>query len=347
MGRWLFIVARNFGDALINRRLIEAVAASFPNNQIDVLTRPQFRDLFLGQTGVAEVHTANFPMGTARNFGWRDAGHLYRVCRRLRGRRYDISVNTTGDIRETFLGWLVGPHENATPLWPVDHPARPLFRPTGANFFARRFFVIPSTEVNIYAVHDEIARQLGCPAALVEKMARIRPARRSFERGLVGFHPMATYDCKLWNWESWIAVAQQLLADNMRVRVFCSAKELEIVQHKLVGIGSPPGVEFVAGNLEDLFHSLREVSAFVGLDSFVMHVAYALNVPAVLVNGPHDPQVWAPPGVRVLSNGGNCPRHPCHCRPTCGDGVVGKYVCVRGITPEQVLQEIRLLVAHQ
>ncbi len=342
--RWLFIVARNFGDALINRRLIEAVAASFPGDQIDVLTRPSFQDFFRGRLGVGAVHTASFPMGTVKEFGVGPAWHLWRSSLRFRRMKYHFAVNTTGDLREAFLGWLIGARENAGPVWPASHPAGRLFRPRGAELFMQRPLRIPETAVNIYAAHDEMAKQLGCPAEIVEHLARVRPARPSFDKNRIGLHPFTTLECKFWSWAAWIELCEQLLAEGWRVRIFCSLKEMPVVTSHLSAIVSRSGVELVAGNLDNFFLHLREVAVVVGLDSFAMHAAYALGVPAVLVNGANDPRVWAPPGVRVLSNEGHCARHPCHAHPTCGDGVVLPYICIRGISPRSVLDEVRDLM---
>jgi heptosyltransferase-3 len=345
MRRWLFIAARNFGDALINRRLIDAVAASFPEDQIEVLTRPAFQVFFRGRAGVGAVHIAAFPMGTVKDFGVGAAWNLLRLCLRLRRKHYDVTVNTTGDVRETSLGWLAGTCVNAAPVWPKSHPAYPLFRPSGAAFFMRQPLRISAATASIYAAHDEMAIQLGCLPEVVERLAKARPARGDFQRDLVGLHPFTTQECKSWEWPSWIVLTERLLAEGLRVRIFCSAKELPEVQAHMQSVMSMPGVESVAGNMENFFLKLQEVAVLVGLDSFVMHAAFALNVPAVLVNGSSDPRAWGPPGVRVLSNEGNCPRHPCNGHPTCGDGVVPSFICIRGISPLRVFDEVRASLA--
>jgi heptosyltransferase-3 len=347
MRRWLFITARNFGDALLARRLIDAVAASFPEDQIEVLTRPQFQEFFTGRPGVCAVHTAMFPMGTVKEFGAGAALRLLCLCLRLRQRHYDWAVNTTGDLRETFLAWLVGPRLNAAPVWAVSHPLCSVFRSRGANFFINRVLPIPGTMLSIYAAHDEMARQMGCSTSVIKRLSEARPERGDFQQNLIGLHPFATQEFKLWNWSSWIVLMEQLLAGGLRVRVFCSPQELSKLKSNLGAVASNPCVEFVAGNLEEFFMGLREVSVVVGLDSFVMHAAYALGVPAVLVNGPNDYRVWGPPGVPVISNEGNCPRHPCSCKPTCGDGIVPLYICIRAISPSHVFAEIRATLSRE
>jgi len=57
--------------------------------------------------------------------------------------------------------------------------------------------------------------------------------------------------------------------------------------------------------LEDLVGVLARARCFVGHDSGISHLAAACGVPAVLLFGPTEPTIWAPPApaVRVLRRG--------------------------------------------
>jgi len=57
--------------------------------------------------------------------------------------------------------------------------------------------------------------------------------------------------------------------------------------------------------LEELIHRLSTCRLFIGHDSGISHLAAACGVPCILLFGPTDPALWAPPGphVRVVQRG--------------------------------------------
>ena len=75
---------------------------------------------------------------------------------------------------------------------------------------------------------------------------------------------------------------------------------------RLAKLGSAlPGEQLdLAQNLPltELAHRLHEATVFLGHDSGISHLAAAVGTPALLLFGPTDPAIWAPPNpqVRVL-----------------------------------------------
>jgi heptosyltransferase-2 len=88
---------------------------------------------------------------------------------------------------------------------------------------------------------------------------------------------------------------------------------------------------------------LAHCRLFIGNDSGLTHLAAALNGPQVLaLFGPTDPAVWAPTGSRVQVLMGPCPQAPC---------AQGRQIpcpeprCLQDLTPEEVLQAARTILA--
>ena len=60
------------------------------------------------------------------------------------------------------------------------------------------------------------------------------------------------------------------------------------------------GIPCISGlTLSQLLALLQEGSAYVGNDSGVSHLAAVAGVEALVIFGPSDPLVWAPPGANV------------------------------------------------
>jgi ADP-heptose:LPS heptosyltransferase len=86
--------------------------------------------------------------------------------------------------------------------------------------------------------------------------------------------------------------------------------------------------------LTELAGLLKTGGGFIGNDSGVSHLAAFIGLPTVAVFGPSDPEIWKPMGraVKVV-------RPDLECSPCFETGTVGceEMLCVRGITPEDVL----------
>lgn len=338
---WLFLAARNYGDALILSRLIEAVLESFPEDRVTVWTRPHLAPLFGTLNRPVEILTSSFPMGSVKDMDLVDLVRMLFRAAALRRRRFDFAFNFTGDVRENLLGALCRPVCNVAPVWDPACSLRVQNR-VGAYRWVHHRLRVPAACVNVYQIRAWMASALGCAAGSLERVEqRHRLAERQAAAGLIGLHPFTTSDNKRWPWPAWRQLIGLLLADGLKVRLFCTPAEALILKRELGGLDSAPGVDIRAGTLADFYAGLAEVELVAGLDSFVMHVAYDLGVPAVLINGSFDPRLAAPPGTRVVSNGAHCPRHPCHQFPVCRKVPLPLYACIRSISPVRVLEEIQ------
>ncbi|MBL9138410.1 MAG: glycosyltransferase family 9 protein [Verrucomicrobiales bacterium] len=333
--RWLFLAARNFGDALISAGLVARVAASFPKDRIEVWTRPQFVDLFRETGGAAEFHVSQFPVGTRKNFGLVEAVRLVVTIGRLRRRRFDVVVNDVGDFRECALVRTLGARRQAAPIWPRRHPALKVFRRWGTHRLVNWPLEVPADVVNIYDVREFVARSLGCPEQTESRV----PRRPKF--GRVGLHPFATKDCRQWPWDSWRNLARQLASTGQTVVAFGSVQERAVLEREFDG----EPVTISSGSLVEFLRALDGLDVLVALDSFGIHAASARRTPAVHINGASNHLLWRPPEVRGLVNGGQCPHHPCYCRPKCPAPGIERYACIHGISWQSVLAEVRSVLA--
>ena len=76
--RYLIIQGRNFGDAVISTALINSVGESFPDVKLDVFTRPVFKSIYKNNPYINKIYYANFPVGTNKNFNFREAIKLLK-----------------------------------------------------------------------------------------------------------------------------------------------------------------------------------------------------------------------------------------------------------------------------
>lgn len=347
MKNLLVLDCRNFGDSVIGLGLIEALSKSIPELRIDVLTRPQFAVMRRNHPSIRRVECASFPMGTVKNFGVSAALHLAATIARLKMESYDAVVNIVGDFRENFIGFLIDSRRNWGPVWEKGHPILNGIRGVG-NGLPAHPVVIGSEKLSVYGAVSEIARSLGATAQAVPRLynEKKEPINKRQIPGLVGMHMSATQKCRLWPIENWLELGRLLIADGNTLRLYCSPSERGAFSQAYEPLLRTKRAELIAGPLEPFFESLAECSLLVAHDSFAMHVAYALDVPRIVINGPNIMPVWAPPGTVVLQRGESLPCYPCFNRPSCEAGPE-PYACIRKVDAEMVRETIKHLSIQQ
>jgi len=107
-------------------------------------------------------------------------------------------------------------------------------------------------------------------------------------------HPGSGSEKKNWPLEQWLRLADEL-SDHEIVSVTGEAEEAR-------GVKIPKHTNWHSLPLSELASRFTACSAFLGHDSGISHLAAACGVPSLLLFGPTDPEVWAPPQpwVRVL-----------------------------------------------
>ena len=337
--RVLIIQARNLGDAVISTALVETLALSLSGTTIDVLTRPEIAQIFSCNPSVAEVFTGHLPMGSGQAFGLKKALALPGLIHMLHRKEYTEVINLEGDFREELLGRLITHRNNWSPAWSADHPCSKVIRRSVIPL-VNKPIVIPITTPNVHdaaslvgtAVAGGVARK---PALYTPEKQKIiwNPLSRA-----VGIHPMASQPWRRWELEKWNVVAQVLIEHGLDVYVFGSPSEAEELKQSFLQLNRSK-LSIVTGNLTEYFAAVSTMRVLLCPDSFASHVAYALGVPAILLNGANDARAWAPPGTRVLAAGPGLTCYPCYNRPKCF-GTSHEYACVRRIEPDAVLETV-------
>ncbi len=339
--RLLLLQCRNYGDAVIGTGLVEALGGQ--GIELHVLARPRFAALFRNNPHVAQVHTAEFPMGTAKDFRLAAAADLAARTLALRRLRFDRAVNLCGDFREIGLGWAIAPRGNCSPIWPARHPRRQLDRAALQGLVSHPV-PVPEQELGIYAVVQRIAAALGGRNRARSRLydAQRRPYAHAPGQAAIGLHPLAGVACKQWPIERWRALVGLLREQGRPVLIFGAPLERERLEAEFHGLLGQE-VRLATGDLDQLFDRLCGIAAFVGLDSFGIHAAQAIGTPCLMLNGGMLAPLVAPPDALLVDGGAGLPCHPCYNRPTCLD-TAQPYRCMRELPEQRVLQGLLRLL---
>ena len=118
---------------------------------------------------------------------------------------------------------------------------------------------------------------------------------------LIVVHPGSGNASKNWPPINWLNLTKHLLQHDFRYRVAVVAGKLDINSIASLGILShEQQVEWwYALPLPELASRLADATLFIGHDTGVSHLAAAVGIPSLVLFGPTDPAVWAPPHANV------------------------------------------------
>ncbi len=122
-------------------------------------------------------------------------------------------------------------------------------------------------------------------------------ARRSYpDENMIALHPGSGSKTKTWPIQNWIALLEHLASTQNTVRFLIiggEADKSQMAAFRRLGRHDLCFAESLA--LPHLAAVLERCALFLGHDSGVSHIAAAVETNCLLLFGPTDPAVWAPP----------------------------------------------------
>lgn len=272
--RALVIRGGALGDFLLTLPVLHALREAAPDARLEVLAYPGIAALAKTAGLIDDVRSIEygplagfFTKGPEQAAGLRDYfGSFDLIVSYL----YDPDGIFAGNLREAGVRRLVqGPHRPAAAAHAIDQLAAPL-------------------------------ASLGIPLAGRSVRLAVEPAKH--ESPVIAIHPGSGSAAKNWPSDCWRQLAEKILAADPQARLAVIGGEADAA-----ALGAMRGLGERVEHWENL--PLPELAArlagarlYAGHDTGVSHLAAACGVPSLLLFGPTDPGVWAPPHehVRVL-----------------------------------------------
>ncbi|MEP7328788.1 MAG: putative lipopolysaccharide heptosyltransferase III [Betaproteobacteria bacterium] len=330
--RALITKLRHHGDVLLASPVFTVLARATPGIAIDALVYADTAPMLAGHPAIAQLHTIDR--------GWKRAGvatqlrEEWRLLQTLRARRYDLLVHLTEHPRGLTLARLLRPR------WAVT--GEPVRRRSLWRRHFTHFYKLPGrTERHMVEQNLDALRRIGIDpedadrqlvlvpdTAAQARVAALMTEHRLGRRAFVQVHPGSRWLFKCWPPEATAALIERIAAQRLRVVVTGAADERERALVTAILALLPPSVRAevvdLTGqlSLSELAALTGEARAFAGVDSAPMHIAAAMQTPALALFGPSSEIAWGPwrvPHRVVVSD-----RHPC--RPCGLDGCGGSKI---------------------
>lgn len=311
----LLVVAPNWiGDALMAQPLLERLRARHPGARIDVLAPPWVAPVLRRMPPVAEVIEADLRHGRLQ------LGERLRIGRRLRERGYAEAVVLPNTWKSALIPLAAG---------------IPLRSGYGRPALLNRSHRKPAGREAMALHYARLAEAPGTDPAqpLPAPRLALRPNDTAARFAVAGpytvFCPGAEYGPAK-RWPQFRELAARL---GTTVVVLGSRGDRE-------GNEDIPGINLLGKTtLDEAIDLIAGARAVVTNDSGLMHVAAATGTPQVALFGSSSPEHTPPlsPAARVVWLKLEC--SPCFAR-TCP---LGHFRCMREITVDRVVEELRLL----
>jgi len=338
----LLVEPFQMGDVLSLTPLIQPLLSKFPAAEIFVLTKKSSGSILEFDSRIKGI--------IKLDFSWSDYGvktnklnRLIKVARetiKLRRYKFDLGLDTRGDIRSQILMTLAGCRQRVGYL-------NYLHSNINVKGLLLTHQLEKSRHMHRYQWNLELLSVLGWSEADLFPVKfpsfvpdRITIGAPSSDHTVV--HIGGGWQYKRWDELKWIELIHQLTrqwAEDIIVIAGPGEKDvIDRIELVVSNSGYRHRVKFRITSLEEMIVLIHQCNRFIGLDSGPMNVAVCLNKKVVALFGPGDSTMWSPlnEGAKFIHKKEKFPCNPCH-QITC---LFPSKSCMEEIEVSDVLSEL-------
>lgn len=306
MPRMLIVKTSSMGDVIHNLPILADIRAHAPDMQFDWMVEESFADIPALHPAVDHVIPVAIRRWRGRLFQAATWHEMRALRERLRNEQYDLVLDTQGLLKSALLALAAhGPHHGQDfrsarePLAALCYQQRHRV-PRGQHAVTRNRqlaalalgYAPPDTPPD-YGIR---APQLALPCVLPQQY-------------LVGLHATSRAS-KLWPSSHWITLGQQLARQGMPLLLPWGSEE-EHQRARLIASYVPLSQVLPRLQLRELAAVLAGARGAIGVDTGLVHLAVALEIPTVALYTDTDPGLTGVfPGFSPALNLGGVARAP-------------------------------------
>jgi ADP-heptose:LPS heptosyltransferase len=304
---FLLIEPFGLGDLVAATALLGVLRDQFPNARIGVACHERWADWVGSLPFVDRVHGYRFPWSTTpKRLGLSELRSLVTYVGALRRERYHTGIDIRGDVRSQLLLVSAGCVRR---VGFSDY--------MGSNMRLSGSLLTHAAQCGVRPRMEELQSLLG-HLDLPDITLRMRLVRAPAEKSnspskQVGIHLGAGWEFRKWPLVNWIklleGMAQKGDVEFTLLGSDADAKEL----HSLAEAVGDRARVLITPSVGELIGRIAQLDILVCHDSAPLHIAAALDVPAVGLFGPGELVRWAHPGtrMRVIHHREQFPCSPC------------------------------------
>lgn len=339
--RALIVRLSSFGDVVHTFPALSDLAAARPDIQVDWLVDKNFSAFAALHPAVGEVipYAERFLRWPPTR--WPARLNARRQLRRdLCERDYDLVIDLQGLLKSARVARLA-----SAPV--AGYDANSIREPVASRFYDRRFAVardIHAVERNRRLLAAALGYEVPAAPGVFGLACESLRSTVDLPTGFCILMHSASWPSKLWPEENWRRLIGYLDARKIPV-VLPWGSDKEKARAERIAAGNRLS-QVLPSRLDgaDLAAIVGRARFSVGLDSGLMHLATALDVPGVWLFGPTDPGLTGPYGGNQIIVQSTSPEAPCRTRD-CAHGAAGR-TCMELVDYDRVVAAVEALVGQ-
>ena len=285
MPRILLVKTSSMGDIIHNMPLIADVRRHYPDAIIDWVVEETFAEIaalcpHIDQLIILPLRRWKKNLSSRRT--WRE---FLELRRKLKAQRYDAILDTQALLKSAFIStWARGPSHGPN-CKTAREPLAGLLYTYGYDISPKlhavtRTRLVAATAFGYNLEKLPLVYDLRVPQATLP----IAPPSAF----VLGFHSTAR-DAKLWPVTHWIALGKHLASRGLSL-LLPWGSEAERVRAVAIAQQVPDAVVLPKMSLSQLTCLIQHAKLTVGLDTGLMHIAVALDIPTLAIFC--DTHIW-------------------------------------------------------
>lgn len=316
--RILLIRADYIGDVLLTTHTLKGIRDRFPQSHIEYLVSSKSCEILEGNPYIDSILTYDPPWFFRRNGKFFSKGYAteyLKILSTIRKRKFDLSADFRGDVRNIFLLMVLG-----------GIPNRVSFGASGGSYLLTRIACY-RRGLHEAEYHTSIAETIGArvdehalPEMFTEDRDRLSADGFLQENGLdsksmlVVIHPGARKSVRQWPEERYAEVGWHLIRE-YGAKIILTGSPYEIPLLKRINDLMNKNALIAAGeikSLKQLAALFQRCALFIGVSSGPSHIAAVASLPSVLIFGPESISQWKPLGNKCVIIKKRFPCSPCN-----------------------------------
>ncbi len=272
----LIIKTSSMGDIIHCLPIIADILAHFPTANVDWLVEEGFADIVTLHPKVRKVIPVAVRRWRKHLFSWATWQEFSTFKRQLKNQRYDVILDAQSLLKSALLATLATGTRHGQNF-------RCAREPLAALFYHRTYMVTRQQHAleqnralaaQVFAYNNpSSAPDYGL--SLTHDIA-LAPLPENF---VIAFHATSR-DSKLWPSSHWINLGQQLHKQGFTL-VLPWANASELTRAETIAAQVAEAIVLPKSNLTTLAQITAKAQAAIGVDTGLMHLAVALNIPTI------------------------------------------------------------------
>jgi heptosyltransferase-1 len=301
MPRLLIVKTSSLGDVIHNLPVIADLYAHVPELVIDWVVEENFADIPALHPGVAEVIPVAVRRWRKRLLSRSTRVEISAFRKKLGGHHYDWVLDTQGLLKSAVIAASANGARHGQDWSSAREPLASLLYRHRHAVARGQHAVTRNRQLAALALGytlDDALPDYGIPRSV----DRYQGLPQQYVVGLHG----TSRDSKLWPVEQWIALGKTLARQDLPL-ILPWGGEAERLRAEQISAAVPNAVVLPRLRLADIATVLSGAKAAVGVDTGLIHLAVALDVPTVAIYTDTDPAltgVLGGRGARSINLGG-------------------------------------------